>query len=355
MNNDESASTCNSQIKEDEDEHDDVDEDEHNGDVGEDDESNNNNDDDDDDDDNSTSANGNSDESEAVRKDEENESDEDDDEEDESEKKPPKQPSILIRGPGGVDAVDFPLSNIKDHLICPLCKGYFRDPYTVADCLHSFCRSCLILTFRLGHRRCPTCNTSLEPDPFREVLADRTLQEVVDKIFPWMKTKEDQEEKEFYARRGIELKPEYAEDVNSPDKKKKSGLETRAAVMANKNECPSSLTSPIQLDFQLEPDKCETSMQQMPPLNSPSLRTSGRLKVKSIKKYLLQKLGLKDAPSSVEVLCNGDPIGDELSLTFILRTRWFNPNKILTLNYRLSEEFAASQRKVSSKNTAEVS
>lgn len=148
-----------------------------------------------------------------------------------------------------------------------------------------------------------------------------------------------------------------------------------------------------QLDFQLEPDKCEISMQQMPPLNNPSLRTSGRLRVKSIKKYLLQKLGLKDAPSSVrhfwnfitlskivivsqprrdekvttnanefmfffpfqiEVLCNGDPIGDELSLTFILRTRWFNPNKILTLKYRLSEEFAVSQRKFDSTGTDEV-
>ncbi len=100
--------------------------------------------------------------------------------------------------------------------------------------------------FKYGNKKICS-NTSLEPDPFREVLADRTLQEVVDKIFPWMKTKEDQEEKEFYARRGIELKPEYAEDVNSPDKKKKFGLETRAAVMANKNECPSSLTSPIQV------------------------------------------------------------------------------------------------------------
>ena len=69
----------------------------------------------------------------------------------------PQQPStILIRGVTGIDAVDFPVSNLRNHLICPLCKGYFRDPYTVADCLHSFCRSCLILTFRLGHRRCPT-------------------------------------------------------------------------------------------------------------------------------------------------------------------------------------------------------
>lgn len=54
------------------------------------------------------------------------------------------------------NSIDFPLSNLRPHLICSLCKGYFRDPYTVADCLHTFCRSCLILFFRQGMRCCPT-------------------------------------------------------------------------------------------------------------------------------------------------------------------------------------------------------
>ena len=52
--------------------------------------------------------------------------------------------------------VDFPVSNLHKHLVCTLCKGYYRDPYTIADCLHSFCRSCLILFFRQGMRCCPT-------------------------------------------------------------------------------------------------------------------------------------------------------------------------------------------------------
>jgi hypothetical protein len=54
------------------------------------------------------------------------------------------------------NSIDFPLSNLRPHLICSLCRGYFRDPYTVADCLHTFCRSCLILFFRQGMRCCPT-------------------------------------------------------------------------------------------------------------------------------------------------------------------------------------------------------
>ena len=52
------------------------------------------------------------------------------------------------------------------------------------------------------------------------MLADRTLQEVVDKIFPWMSKKEDEEEKAFYAARGIKLKPEYETEVEAPASKK---------------------------------------------------------------------------------------------------------------------------------------
>lgn len=41
-------------------------------------------------------------------------------------------------------------------------------------------------------------------------MPDRTLQEIVHKIFPWMKAREEEEERSFYAQRGIDLKPEYA-------------------------------------------------------------------------------------------------------------------------------------------------
>lgn len=80
---------------------------------------------------------------------------------------------------------------------------------------------------RIHHLRKHHSNVSLEPDPFREVLADRTLQELVDKIFPWMKKKEEEEEKAFYEARGIKLKPEY-ETAESSAKKQKTDEEKSA-------------------------------------------------------------------------------------------------------------------------------
>ena len=53
------------------------------------------------------------------------------------------------------------------------------------------------------------------------------------------------------------------------------------------------------LDLQLEPYQVKEGETSLPPLRCPMLRTSGRLKILSIKKYLVQKLGLKDNQSSV--------------------------------------------------------
>ncbi|KAL7549025.1 hypothetical protein ACHAWF_012291 [Thalassiosira exigua] len=262
------------------------------------------------------------------------------------------------------NTIDFPLSNVRPHLICSLCKGYFRDPHTVADCLHTFCRSCLILFFRQGMRCCPTCNTRLGPDPFhtsisiqsREVIPDRTLQEVVDKIFPWMKEKDNENERVFYAQRGIELKPEYSQEdldhggrgsgkVNSSTGVSQISVEGHISLLIYMPQTlrslsvESSKTMNEMLDLRLEPDvRPPHQHQRLPPLKNSVMRTSGRLKIANLKKYLNQKLGLTDGERSVEILCNGDAMGDDHALTFIFRTRWFSTNQVLTLKYRLEEE-----------------
>ena len=98
-------------------------------------------------------------------------------------------------------------------------------------------------------------NISLEPDPFREVLADRTLQEVVDKIFPWMSKKEDEEEKAFYAARGIKLKPEYETEVEVPAAKKlKSVDEGKKSAKALSKVC--NITRSVFQFLQIYSDSC---------------------------------------------------------------------------------------------------
>jgi len=64
--------------------------------------------------------------------------------------------------------------------------------------------------------------------------------------------------------------------------------------------------------------------------------------VAQLKKYLILHLGLNTTPlSGIEILCDGDPIGDELSLVFVERTR-FSGDGILILTYRFEEDYGQS-------------
>mmetsp|Transcript_21315 Transcript_21315/g.43805 ORF Transcript_21315/g.43805 Transcript_21315/m.43805 type:complete len:123 (+) Transcript_21315:621-989(+) len=109
---------------------------------------------------------------------------------------------------------------------------------------------------------------------------------------------------------------------------------SRAAAASS----PSSLYHD-EMDFCLVPDSSVDAAHRMPPLEMSSLRASGHLKVATMKKFLIMKLKLQQiTPSSIEICCNGGQVGDELSLTFIQRTRWIQTGEEVTLTYRYGEE-----------------
>ncbi len=59
----------------------------------------------------------------------------------------------------------------------------------------------------------PDANITHNPSPritTREVMPDRTLQEIVDDVFPHLNKRDDDAERLFYGQRSIELKAEYA-------------------------------------------------------------------------------------------------------------------------------------------------
>ena len=77
--------------------------------------------------------------------------------------------------------ITFQTRILNPHLVCTLCMGYFNDACTIIECLHTFCRGCILRHFRDSHS-CPTCEKSLGTDPTALVRTDRTLQSIVDKV-----------------------------------------------------------------------------------------------------------------------------------------------------------------------------
>uniref|UniRef100_A0A670HQT1 RING-type domain-containing protein n=1 Tax=Podarcis muralis TaxID=64176 RepID=A0A670HQT1_PODMU len=37
------------------------------------------------------------------------------------------------------------IQNLRDEATCSICLDYFKDPVTIPECGHNFCRSCLVL------------------------------------------------------------------------------------------------------------------------------------------------------------------------------------------------------------------
>eukprot|EP00940_MAST-03C_sp_MAST-3C-sp2_P001693 g1693.t1 len=260
--------------------------------------------------------------------------------------------------------VNVNVDDIKMHLTCRICKGYFRDAHTIVECLHTFCKSCILLHFKRGGKSCPHCNRSLELNPETMVRFDRSIQCLVDKIFPELQSQDSEREGKFYASRGIKRKsietskpplpsmPSRHEtkavdrsskrSTHAPDSKQqevdpsKSNNDPHGSKSADdaRKEKPTTTQTDGNMDFKLvaNADCAENlRLQQLP---KPFLRTSQRLRVAHIRKYLGKKLSVAN-PGAIEVLCAGSVLGSKYTLAMISAEFWETSKGKLVLEYRM--------------------
>lgn len=197
---------------------------------------------------------------------------------------------VAFEGEEGLD-VSFPLKAVERSFRCSLCNGYFRDAVTIKECLHTFCRWCLYSYVEAGGTEevcCPFCERNMQLSaPHRDgagkdsrhympritaacvaaassqmasagsgsnnnssgvaaanaaVLFDRTMQNVVDKLFPHFAAQERLEEEELARymeqHQQKQLPPEYVTGPLAPGgpfrrealAQRRARLEARAAA-----------------------------------------------------------------------------------------------------------------------------
>ncbi|KAF0302332.1 Polycomb complex protein BMI-1-B [Amphibalanus amphitrite] len=95
------------------------------------------------------------------------------------------------------------LSELTPHLVCPLCGGYYVDATAIVECLHTFCRSCILLHLHTT-RRCPVegCDVLVQKAQgasAANLRPDATLQSIVYKTVPGLHRDEMQRRRLFYA------------------------------------------------------------------------------------------------------------------------------------------------------------
>ncbi|KAM5141035.1 polycomb group RING finger protein 5 isoform 1-T2 [Mantella aurantiaca] len=195
---------------------------------------------------------------------------------------------------------------------CYICKGYLIKPTTVTECLHTFCKSCIVQHFEESND-CPKCGNQVhETNPIEMLRLDNTLEEIIFKLVPGLREREVQLESEFWKRK----RPEENEDGRPNNKRLKGDEEENDE---NKDYHRSDPQIAICLDCLR--NNGQSGDNTVKGLMKKFIRCSTRITVGTIKKFLSLKLKL---PSTCEldVLCNGEIMGKDHTMEFIYMTRW---------------------------------
>jgi hypothetical protein len=82
--------------------------------------------------------------------------------------------------------INIDKEKLVSYLLCQLCNGIFRNPYTINECMHTFCKSCIFKYFYRNqtHDSCPVCFTKLGGRPLETLIFDHSISVLVETLFP---------------------------------------------------------------------------------------------------------------------------------------------------------------------------
>lgn len=213
------------------------------------------------------------------------------------------------------------LRTLNSHITCKICRGYLIDATTVTECLHTFCKSCLVKHLE-ENNTCPTCTIVIhQSHPLQYISFDRTMQDIVYKLVPDLQRNEMSREREFYRSRGLPCPKDMAPNAADLDEEKQA-----ADVHA---ECDYH-----RLDEQV--NVClESVSPNMKALKRRFIRCSSQATILHLKKFIAKKvLDGTDKYRDVDILCNDEILGKDHTLKFVVVTRWRFQNPPLILQYR---------------------
>ncbi|XP_069756692.1 polycomb group RING finger protein 5-B isoform X2 [Narcine bancroftii] len=259
-------------------------------------------------------------------------------------------------------------------ITCYICKGYLIKPTTVTECLHTFCKRCIVQHFE-DTNDCPKCGIQVhETNPLemlRNLLEhhlnlhlnqsfhclvhrplqqlsknsligllkdtvfatrisravskyhniipwtcrpDNTLEEIIFKLVPGLKEMEKRQEEEFWKKN----KPQENGEDNEGPKAKAAKVEEEE----DQDDQDYHRNDPqIAICLDCLRNNGQSGDNTVKGLMKKFIRCSTRVTVGTIKKFLSLKLKL---PSTCEldVLCNGEIMGKDHTMEFIYMTRW---------------------------------
>ncbi|XP_048827610.1 polycomb group RING finger protein 1 isoform X2 [Brienomyrus brachyistius] len=229
------------------------------------------------------------------------------------------------------EEVKLKIKDLNEHIVCYLCAGYFIDATTITECLHTFCKSCIVKYLQTS-KYCPMCNIKIhETQPLLNLKLDRVMQDIVYKLVPGLQESEDKRIKEFYQSRGLERVVQSSGDDAEPDM---AGLpytsfDHSKAHFYRYDEQVSLCLERQSSSSSTGRDKSKLTLRKF-------VRCSARAEVRHLRRVLCQRLSVEK--QQVQMLFNNECLSDHMTMKQLWLLHWFGKAQPLVLHYTIKDK-----------------
>ncbi|KAJ8680353.1 hypothetical protein QAD02_016140 [Eretmocerus hayati] len=228
------------------------------------------------------------------------------------------------------------LATLNEHLTCKLCGGYYIDATSLNDCLHTFCKSCIVKHLE-KNKHCPVCEVLIHKSkPLLNIRPDHILQDIVYKLVPGCYQNEMRLRKEFY-----EKHPEEKSKVQTPE----ACGEPIESYIFSPDESLSLSLEYFAPQVAEETDDKESASKLLP---KRYLRCPAAVTVFHLQKLIRAKYGLSEA-HRVDIMYEDEILRTSYSLMDIMYIYHWRRKVPLHLSYRIFES-APKRMRISEDN-----
>ncbi|KAL0279500.1 UNVERIFIED_CONTAM: hypothetical protein PYX00_001042 [Menopon gallinae] len=215
------------------------------------------------------------------------------------------------------------IASLNAHLICVICSGYYVEATTIVECLHTFCRSCII-NYLKSSKFCPICDVQIHHSkPWSSLRPDKTMQDLVYKLVPGLYQDEMRRRRQFYS--GL------AEDSAGAGEGEEKGLLPHGARFFAQDDSIS-----LSLEYYTGQSDSENDEKGSPANGKPKryLQCPAAVTVRHLKKFLQMKYGI-GVDSWVDIIYNDECLPDYFSLIDVAYTFTWRRTSPMRLSYRI--------------------
>ncbi|XP_077169266.1 polycomb group RING finger protein 2 isoform X2 [Paroedura picta] len=219
------------------------------------------------------------------------------------------------------------ITELNPHLMCALCGGYFIDATTIVECLHSFCKTCIV-RYLETNKYCPMCDVQVHKTrPLLSIRSDKTLQDIVYKLVPGLFKDEMKRRRDFYAAYPMAEVPNGSNEDRGEVSEQDKGSLTDDEIVSLSIEFYEGIRE--ENKGAIENRTAERDKNSMRFLRCPAAMT-----IMHLAKFLRNKM---DVPSKykVEVLYEDEPLKEYYTLMDITYIYPWRRNGPLPLKYRV--------------------